>query len=321
MVVNNRLEQTRANRFKQYWLRVFQNRFLLFLAIPATIYFIMFCYVPMYGIVIGFQQFKMKFGLTFYENIAASKWVGLKHIQDYVQSMYFWRNLRNTFLLFFYSLIFGFPLPILFALLLNELKKSSTRKLVQTISYLPHFISTVAVCSMVTMFLSPQSGIVNTILKAFGGESIYFLAEPAYFRTIYVITDIWQSLGWNSIVYLAAISTIDTAMYEAATIDGANRWQNMWYITLPHLLPTVSILLILRVGGVLNEGGEKVLLLYTPTTYETADVISSFIYRRGLEDSNFSYSTAVGLFTTIVNVIFILTCNFITGKITENSLF
>ncbi len=305
------------NEMKQ-WKR---NRYLLLMTIPAMLYYVLFCYAPMYGLVIGFKDFTMKFGLSFMENIANSPWVGLKHINDYANSMFFIRNLRNTFLLFLYQLAFGFPLPIMFSLLLNEIRNSGVKKIVQTVSYLPHFISVVAISSMLTMFLSTQSGFINTIIENLGFGPIAFLNDSKYFRTIYVASGIWQNLGWNSIVYLAAISTIDTSLYEAATVDGASRWQNMYYITLPSLLPTIATLLILNTGGVLNQGGEKVILLYSPATYETADVISSFIYRRGLQESNYSYATAVGLFVSIVNVVFLLGCNYITGKMTETSLF
>lgn len=308
---------------KQSWVSlIVKNRYLLLLLLPGLIYYIIFCYVPMYGALIAFKDYTPEYGKGFIQNIMESPWVGLEHFRRFFSSYNFTQLLRNTLLLSLYSLVFGFPLPIIFALILNEIRGKRFKKFVQTASYLPHFISTVAVVSMLTLFLSPRSGFINRIITTlFHMEPIYFMAEPGWFRILYVASGIWQSLGWGAIVYIAALSNVDQGMYEAATVDGASRWQKILYISLPSLKSTIMILLILNIGSMFSVGGEKVILMYQPNTYETADVISSFIYRRGLQYAEFSYTTAVGLFNSFVNIILLVTANWISRKVTDESLF
>ena len=282
--------------------------------LPVVIYLLVFCYKPMYGIVIAFQKFRPTLG------IANSPWFGLKHFKSFFTDPYFGRILRNTFTISFLSLIFGFPAPILFALLLNEVKVKWFKKTVQTITYMPHFISLVVICGLVTTFCQ-SNGLFNDIIALFGGERENLLLNKNLFYPIYVLSGIWQGMGWSSIIYLAALAGIDQEQYEAAKIDGASRLQQMRYITLPGLLPTVSMLLILNLGSILNVGHEKVMLLYQPLTYEVADVIGTYVYRRGLISGEYSYSTAVGLFNSVVNLVFLVVSNKISKKLGQSGLF
>ncbi|MGI5900079.1 MAG: ABC transporter permease [Christensenellales bacterium] len=291
-----------------------RTKYLQIMILPCLAYYIIFHYVPMYGVVIAFKDYSLRLG------IMGSPWVGLKHFRSFFAYPFLWRLIRNTFILSLYSLIWGFPMPIIFALLLNEVRNVRYKKAVQTISYLPHFISTVSVVGMLVMILSPQSGIVNNILKAFGRESIYFFAESRWFRTVYVGSGIWQNIGWDAIIYIAALSAIDQELFEAAVIDGANRFQQMLYITIPSIRPTIAILLIMRMGGLMSGGGEKALLMQQPITYEVSDVISTYVYRRGLVEADFSFGAAVGLFNSAVNVFFIITANSIARRLGETSL-
>ena len=267
----------------------------------------------MYGILISFQDYNVVKG------ISGSTWVGLKHFGKFLFDEYFWKLVRNTLLINVYGLLWGFPAPILLAILLNELKSEKFKKIIQNISYLPHFISTVVICGMLVNFLS-SDGVINQIVRFFGGDSIQFLMYPQYFRTIYVASGVWQSVGWNSIIYLAALTSVDAEMYEAALIDGANRWHRIWYITLPSITPTISIMLILNLGRLMNLGHEKILLLYNGSTYETADVISTYVYRRGLLGNDFSYATAVNLIQAVVGVILVSVSNQVSKKVGETSL-
>ncbi|MGG1519355.1 ABC transporter permease subunit [Paenibacillus oryzisoli] len=291
-----------------------RDKYLLLLILPVLLYYLVFHYIPMYGVIIAFKDFKPLKG------ILGSAWVGFENFQLFFNSVYFWRILKNTLLLSIYSLLWGFPVPILFALLLNELKEGIFKKLVQTISYLPHFISIVVIVGMIANFTSVNGGIINTVIQWFGGQPINFLSEPGWFRDIYVSSSIWQGFGWSSIIYLAAIAGIDSQLYEAAEMDGANRWQKMWKITLPSLVPTIVILLILNVGNLMDVGFEKINLLYNPTTYETADVISTYVFRQGIQQADYSYSTAIGLFNNVINLILLISVNRISKKVSETSL-
>ena len=292
---------------------IIRCKYLYLIFLIPFIYYIVFQYWPMYGILIAFKNFSMRKG------ISGSPWVGFKHFEKFLFDDYFWTLVRNTLLINIYNLLWGFPAPIILAILLNELRSERFKKVIQNISYLPHFISTVVVCGMLVNFLS-SDGLVNQIVKFFGGESIQFLMYPQYFRTIYVASGIWQSVGWNSIIYLAALTGIDAEMFEAALIDGANRWHRIRYITLPSIAPTISIMLILNLGRLMNLGHEKILLLYNGSTYETADVISTYVYRRGLLGNDFSYATAVNLFQAVVGVILVSASNQISKKVGETSL-
>ena len=296
------------------WAKIKKNKLLYLMFLPVVVYYLIFHYAPMFGIVIAFKDYNAFTGFI------RSPWVGLKHFKDFFSSPYCWRLIRNTFLISFYGLIFGFPAPILLALLLNELKDGWFKKTTQTISYLPHFVSTVIIVGMYVNFLSPSTGLINNIIEKLGGERIYFLNEPKYFRSLYTIMNIWKGVGWGSIIYLAALTGIDPELYEACIIDGGGRLRQTWHITLPGIANTVIIMLIMRIGRLLSVGYESIILMYTPATYETADVISTYVYRRGLVDADYSFSTAVGLFNSVVGFIFIYTANALAKRFSETSL-
>lgn len=290
------------------------NKYKYLIVLPVLIYLAVFCYKPMYGVVIAFQNYRIRLG------ISGSEWVGLNQFKAFFQDVYFWRLLRNTFSISGLSILFGFPMPIFLALLLNEVRVKWFKRTVQTISYMPYFISMVVVCGLINNFCQ-TNGVFNDITAFFGGERRNLLSDKELFYPIYVISGIWQSIGWDSIIYLAALSGIDQEQYEAARVDGAGRIRQMVSVTLPGLMPTITILLILRLGNILGVGFEKILLLYQPLTYETADVISTYVYRKGILESNFSYSTAVGLFNSLVNICFLLAANRLGKKISETGLF
>ena len=305
------------HRKQSFWERVVKdfklNRSLYIMILPIIIYYILFQYKPMYGIIIAFKNFNPSDG------ILGSPWVGLKYFKEFISGIYFTRTLRNTIVINIANLIFGFPAPILLALLINELKNKLFSKTVQTISYLPHFISLVVVCGMIIDF-TRDTGVIGDITALFGGERTTMLTQPQFFLPVYVVSDIWQSVGWGSIIYLAALAGIDQELYEAAVVDGANRWKQTIHITIPSILPTIITLLILRIGNMLNLGFEKIILLYNPAIYETSDVISSYVYRKGLQEFNFSFSSAVGLFNSIINFILLMTANKISKKFNDLSL-
>lgn len=293
---------------------LWQNRYLYILAIPVIVYYVLFCYLPMFGLVIAFKQYELGKG------IMESQWVGLKYFREFFGGLYFGRLLRNTLVISLYSILFGFPAPIIFALLMNELRRRYFKRTVQTITYLPHFISMVVICGMIVDFLS-TNGVLTQVFSLFGGGKINYVGNPKYFRVIYIISEIWQDVGWGSIIYLAALTSIDQQLYEAAVIDGAGRWKQTLHITLPGILPTIMIMLIMRMGQVLSVGYEKIILLYGPGTYEVADVISSYVYRMGIGNSRYSYSSAVGLFQSVVNVILLVAANAASRRMTGTSLF
>jgi len=294
--------------------RIWQQRWLYLLVAPAIVYFLVFCYVPMYGLIIAFKDYSPFVG--FWE----SRWVGLAHFRQFFSSIYFWRLLRNTVLLNFYGLIFGFPVPIILALLLNEVGNSTFKRIVQTCSYMPYFVSTVVVAGMIVNFLSPTTGIVNNVLKVLGFEPIPFLTRPEWFRPVYVASGIWQGAGWGSIIYLAALAGIDPSLYDAAKVDGANRLQRMRYVSIPGIMPTIMVLLLLNLGSMLSVGFEKVFLLYNPRTYETADVFSTYVYRAGLIGQQWGFGTAVGLFNSVANLILLALFNYLARKAGQQSL-
>jgi len=283
---------------------------LLFLPI---IYYIIFKYGPMYGNIIAFRKF-VPGGPAY-----GVEWVGLKYFNLFIKDPAFWGIFANTLKISVLSLVIGFPFPIIFALLLNELTNMKFKKFIQTVSYLPHFLSMVIVAGMIQQLLEP-SGVINAAIKAFGGNAISFLNEPSWFRTIYVSSGIWQGMGWGAILYLASLSGISMELYEAAKIDGANRWKQTIHVTIPGIMPTIIILLILNIGGLATVGFEKVLLLYNPLTYSTADVISTYLYRLGIESNNFSYATAIGLFEAVIGLVLVSSANLISRKYSETSL-
>ncbi|SNX54637.1 ABC transporter permease subunit [Thermoanaerobacterium sp. RBIITD] len=284
------------------------------LLILPVAYYVIFRYIPMYGNIIAFRKYYP--GGPVY----GTEWVGLRYINMFIHDPTFWRVFRNTIILSVEYLVISFPFPIIFALLLNEIHSKWFKRFTQTVSYLPYFISTVVLADMIMEILSPSSGVVNMLLKHYFGYTINFLAEPQWFRTIYIVSGIWQGMGWGAILYLAALTNINPELYEAAIIDGANRWQQTIYVTIPGILPTIMILLILNIGGLLAVGFEKILLLYNPLTYSTADVISTYLYRMGLVSNNFSYAAAIGMFESVIGLILISTANFLSRKLTETSL-
>ena len=290
-----------------------KHRYIYLMLIPVLAYYVIFKYIPMYGVQIAFKDFRPGLG------IAGSTWVGLKHFEDFFTSVYFLRVFRNTILISLFSIIFGFPLPIVLALMLNELRCMRYKRIVQTISYMPHFISTVVVSGMIINFTASR-GLINEIVELLGGERQTMLLNQDLFRPIYIISGLWQWTGWDSIIFLAALSGIDPQLYDAATIDGAGRFRKMAHVTIPGISATIIVLFILRIGNVMSVGYEKIILLYNPSIYETADVISSFVYRKGLLEFNFSYSSAVGLFNSGINLVFLVGANTLSRKINNTSL-
>ena len=303
-------EEAFAVRLKKDFIRY---RYIYLMLLPVVIYYAVFCYGPMSKIVIAFQNFKPALG------ISGSKWVGMKYFIDFFTGPYAWRLIRNTLLLNILQIILAFPVPIILALLINEIQCRPYKKLVQTVSYMPHFISLVVMCSLLLTF-SRSDGIFNDFLALFGVERSNLMANAKLFRPMYVLSGIWQEAGWGSIIYLATLSTIDPGLYEAATIDGASRSQRMLYVSFPGLVPIIIVQLIMRVGNILTMGFEKVFLLYNPLTYDTADIISTYIYRQGLELTNYSYGTAVGLFNSAVNLLILVLANRLSRKATGESL-
>ncbi len=290
-----------------------ENYELYIMFLPALVYYLIFSYKPMYGALMAFQNYAPAKGIW------GSDWVGFKHFIDFFKSYYFVRVIRNTVTISVNSILFGFTTPIILALLINELQNMKMKRLVQTVSYLPHFISTVVICGMIKKF-TLDTGIVNDIIALFGGERVTFLNKPEYFVPVYIISDIWQGVGWGSIIYLAALSGISQELYEAAMIDGAGRWRQTIHVTIPGILPTIITMLILRMGRILSVGYEKIILLYNPMTMETADIISSFVYRKGLQEQNLSFSTAVGLFNSAINLTLLMITNKISKKVNDTAL-
>ena len=291
-----------------------KNYMAYLIVMPVLVWLILFSYKPMYGVIIAFQNFRPRLGVT------GSDWIGLENFIRFFSDAYFLRTLRNTFTISILSIVFSFPVPILLALLLNEVKNTLFKRTVQTVTYLPHFVAMVVSCALVTQFCQ-TNGAVNDIVAFFGGERQNYLADKDTFYPVYIISGIWKECGWSSIIYLAALSGIDQEQYEAAKLDGASRLQQMWHITLPGLLPTITMLLVLKMGQVMSVGYEKILLLYQPVTYEVADVISTYTYRKGMVDGSFSYSTAIGLFNSAVNITLLLLSNKLSKKLGQSGLF
>lgn len=296
------------------WKNVWKNWELYLFIAPAFLYFLIFHYGPMYGIQIAFKNFIPAKGIT------GSAWVGFDHFERFFNSYYFWDLLWNTLSISLYELAIGFPLPIILALAFNEIRNGIFKRTVQTVTYAPHFISVVVMAGMIITFLSPSSGIIVHIIEFFGIDAPAFLTDPAWFKTIYVLSGVWQSAGWGTIIYLAALSGVDPQLHEAAVVDGASRWQRILNINIPAIVPTITILLILNMGNILGVGFEKILLLQNSLNMSSSDVISTFVYRSGLVDAQYSFSTAVGLFNSVVNAILLITVNQIAKRTSENSL-
>lgn len=286
---------------------------LYVMIIPALAYFAVFHYAPMYGVIIAFQDYKPIKGIW------GSNWVGLKHFMTFVKGPFFWRLIRNTLSINIGMLIFGFPLPIIFALMLNEVRSSGFRKVVQTVTYMPHFVSSVVVCGLMVIFCR-SDGLLTLVLSNFGLPKSNLLTYKEYFQPLYIAMNIWQELGWDSIIYFAALTGVDAALYEAARVDGAGRWRQMWHVTLPGIAPTIVILLILRIGNLLSLGWDRLILMYNDMVMETADVISTYVYRTGLVQVQYSYAAAVGLMNSLVNVVLLVSANAISRKVSDSSL-
>ncbi|MFI2856601.1 ABC transporter permease [Paenibacillus sp. JSM ZJ436] len=305
---------TPNNSFSGVKKKLKKNIGLYCIIFPAVLYFLIWAYWPMYGVIIAFKDFLPGIG------ILDSPWVGFAHFERFFNSFYFERLLRNTVAISLYTIIIGIPLPIILALMFNEIRSKRLRTFTQTISYAPHFISVVVVVGMILFFLSPSNGLINYLIEMFGGEKKNFLADPASFWHIFVWSGVWQSIGWSSLIYTAAMAGISPEQYEAAYIDGAGKLQRIWHVTLPGIIPTIIILSILSVGGIMSVGHEKILLLQNGLNQETSEVISTYVYKSGILNAQYSFSAAIGLFNNVINFSILLVVNSIARKVSETSL-
>lgn len=297
-----------------FWKSARKNWELYLLISPVIAYFIIFDYIPMYGVQIAFKNFVAAKGIW------GSSWIGFDHFERFFKSYYFWRLIKNTLGISLYQLAVGFPIPLILALLINEVGNKHFKRFVQTITYAPHFLSTVVMVGMIFIFLNPKYGIINHMIAFFGFERISFLTEPGWFKSIYVLSGVWQGMGWSSIIYLAALAGIDPTLHEAARVDGATRLQRIWHINLPGIMPTVVILLILNVGHIMGVGFEKIYLMQNSLNIESSDVISTYVYTRGIVGAQYSFSAAVGLFNSVINLILLVFVNQVAKKVNETSL-
>ncbi len=315
--MSNAVVQPQGRRTLGYRLKadLRRNKYVYLMMIPVLVYYIMFKYMPMSNMVIAFQDFKIRKGIT------GSEWVGLQNFIDFFQMRDCWRLVRNTLMLNVWSILFAFPAPIIFALMLNEVNHKFAKKTMQTISYMPHFISMVVLCGLVRNFCS-SGGVINAVISIFNPEwvPVNLLGYPEYYRTIHIVSGIWQNVGWDSIIYLATLSGIDPQLYEAAYIDGASKLRRIWHITLPGLVPIMVVKFIMRLGNILDVAGEKILLLYNPLTYETADTISTYMYRYGLLDRNYAMGAAVGVVNSVLSIVILVSVNKFFRRFTEESL-
>ncbi|WP_282943542.1 ABC transporter permease subunit [Paenibacillus sp. RC67] len=307
-------------RKKQSTMDLFLNRlkrdkWMYILLLPGLLYFLIFKYVPMWGVLLAFKNYQPFTGFW------NSEWVGFDHFRNFFQNPDFVRLLRNTLLLSLYNLVFFFPAPIVIALLLNEIRKDLYKRTIQTLIYVPHFISMVIVASISYVFLTTEGGIVNSMLEQYTGHKIDFLSNPEWFRPLIILQTMWKECGWGTIIFLAALAGVDTEQYEAAIVDGANRWRQMWHITLPSVRSTIIILLILRVGDVLENGFEQIYLMTNALNREVADVFDTYVYMMGITQGAFSYSTAVGLFKSIVGVILVFTSNYLAKRFGQSGIY
>lgn len=305
------VQATKRSRFKKVMGRDYQ---LYLLCIPALIFIFVFAYGPMYGVQIAFKDYSARAGIW------GSDWIGFEHFIRFFKSPQFTRIMGNTIGISLYSLVAGFPFPIIVALLLNQIQHRRFKKVVQNTMYAPHFISVVVLASMITLFLSPSNGIVNFVIKRLGGNEVHFLANPDFFNDIFVWSDIWQNTGWGSIIYIAALTSVNPELYEAARIDGASRRQLIRYVDIPSILPTIVIHFILQAGKIMNVGFQKAFLLQNSLNLGSSEIISTYVYKIGLIQSQFSYSTAINLFNNVVNIILLILVNQISKRLTETSL-
>lgn len=301
-------------RKKTVWGKISGNLDLYLLMIPGLVFLLLFKYTPMYGVLIAFQDFNI------FDGIAGSQWVGLQNFNKLFHSEEFYAVFRNTLFISFYKIVILFPIPIFIAVLLNEIKKMFFKRTIQTIIYLPHFLSWVIIAGLFVNILSPSGGLVNNIIKAFGGEPVSFLMDNRFFRGVLVFTAGWKEAGWNAIIFIAAIAGIDQELYEAAMMDGAGRIKQMVYITIPGIASTIVLMFILRLGNVLEAGTEQILMMYNPVVYKTGDVIGTYVYRVGLGKMDYSFSTAVGLFNSVVGFILIITGNTMSKKFVQKGI-
>lgn len=300
----------RESRWKQAWRNI--DTYLLL--VPGLLLLLLFKYTPMYGVLIAFQDYNI------FDGILGSEWVGLEQFRKLMQSSEFMQVFMNTLLISVYKIVLLFPIPILIALLLNEIRFSAFKRTIQTIIYMPHFLSWVIISGLFMTILSPSDGLVNAVIHWFGGESIRFFMDNHIFRSVIVFTAGWKEIGWNAIIFIAALASVEQEQYEAASIDGANRLQQMWHISLPGIVPTIILMLILRLGMVLDAGTEQILTMYNPTVYASGDVIGTFVYRTGLGKMDYSFSTAVGLFNSVVGFILIISGNWLSKKLLNRSI-
>ena len=302
------------SRGTMLWRRIWAARYLYLMFLPVFLYYVVFRYGPMLGLSIAFKDYNAFLGFD------RSPWVNFKYFQQFFNSIYLWRLVRNTLLINLYDLVFNFPAAIILALLINEVQNRRFKKTVQTITYLPYFISSVVIASMVVQFLSPSSGVINNLIAALGGERQYFMVQPESFRPIYTLMNLWKSIGWNSIIFLAAISGINGELYEACMVDGGGYLRRMWHITLPGIASTIVVLLIMRLGHIMDAGYETILLLQNNANLETSDVIGTYVYRRGLKGGEYSYGTAVGMFQSVIGFALVIFANWLSRRYSETSL-
>lgn len=299
---------------RKTWVQVKRNYELYLFLLPILLVYLVFKYYPMYGVQIAFKDFSPSQGIW------GSEWVGFKHFIDFFDSYNFWTIMSNTLTLSFLSLVFGFPAPVIIAILLNQMLGKRYKKFIQTVIYAPHFISTVVLVGMLNVFLSPNSGIVNHLITLFGGEPILFMADEGWFRPLYILSGIWQETGFSTIIYLAALAGVNPELHEAAIMDGASKWKRVWYVDIPGILPTIVILLILALGNIMSIGFEKAFLMQSDLNYAASNIIPTYVYELGIQKAQYSFSTAVGLFNSVINIILIVTVNRVARKLTETSL-
>jgi len=314
MPTANVVHTEKPSRMRRFGREMWNTRYLHLLALPALVYLAIFQYGPMYGVLMAFQNFRARDGIW------GSEWVGFAQFQRFFDHPFFWRIISNTVILNVYQLIFVFPLPILFALLLNEVRNQKIKRTVQTVSYLPNFISMPAIIGMMIMFVSPTHGFINQFITWLGFESIHFMANPGWFRPLFVMSEIWAGLGWSAIIYIAALAGVNPELYESAVIDGASRVRMMIHISIPSIAPTIIILFLLNVGTIMSLGHEKALLMQNPLNLETGEIISTFVFRRGVEGPDHSFATAVHVFQSVINIIILMTANQISRRVSETSL-
>ncbi len=303
-----------SGRLKTNLMEYKKNWPIFLMLVPGLVYFIVFHYIPLYGVTIAFKDYKLL------EGILGSDWAGLKYFKMTFASNDFWNSFKNTMIISAMKLVFSFPAPIILALMLNEVRNLRFKKVVQTISYLPHFLSWVVFGGVIISFLSPSTGFVNLIIKALGFEPIYFVADNNWFRPILVITSIWKEIGWGTIVYLAALNGVDMQLYDAATVDGAGKWKQMWVVTLPSIMPAIVIMFIFQVGSIVNDDFDQIFNMYNPAVYKTGEVISTYIYKIGIEGMQYSLSTAIGLFKNVIALILIVGTNYLCRAFDEYAL-